>query len=110
MPTKKYSAHPFSEAEGYIYVMESAGYYKIGWAKTNPRLRRMAVQCGNPLPVELVGVIEGTRMQESEWHDFFKANGKHVRGEWFDLTELEVAGVLHENIGVDNLPAYDDIA
>jgi hypothetical protein len=110
MPTKKYSAHPFSQAEGFIYVMESAGFYKIGWAKTNPRYRRQIHQCGNPNLVTLLGVIEGTRMNESDWHDFFKARGKHVRGEWFDLTEEEIAAVLHESRGVDVLPGGDDIA
>jgi hypothetical protein len=95
-------------AEGFIYVMECAGYYKIGWTAASPRQRMVGIQVGNPLPVTLVGVIEGSQAAEAEWHAAFK--DKWVRGEWFALTDTDVAHILHESIGIDQLPGEFDVA
>lgn len=100
-----YAAQP---AEGFVYVMECAGYYKIGWAKLSPTRRKRNLQIGNPLPITLVGAIEGSMLVEAEWHETFK--DKCVQGEWFALTDEDVATVLHENWGLDRIPADDDIA
>lgn len=100
-----YSGQP---AEGFIYVMECAGYYKVGWTATSPRRRLLGVQVGSPLPVTLVGVIEGSQTMEAEWHQAFR--DKRVRGEWFALDENDVAHILHESIGIDRLPGEFDTA
>ncbi len=92
---------------GFIYVMECAGFYKIGWS-VNPRTRLMSIQVGSPLPVTLVGVIEGSVMNEAEWHEAF--SDKRVRGEWFALTAEDVSRVLHDNFGIDQLPCEFDVA
>lgn len=99
--------HINQSSGGFIYVMECAGFYKIGWTMT-PRTRRITLQVGSPLPVTLVGVIEGSVMNEAEWHEAFR--DKHVSGEWFSLTEEDVARVLHDNVGIDQLPGEFDIA
>jgi hypothetical protein len=104
MHSLTYAAQP---AEGFVYVMECGGYYKIGWSAT-PRIRHSHIQTANPMPVRLVGVIEGSQLVEEEWHQVFR--DKRVRGEWFALTEEEVAHVLHESYGIDRLPGDDDIA
>lgn len=95
-------------AAGFVYVMESGGYYKIGWS-LQPPTRRAHIQSANPLPVTLIGVIEGSRTIEAEWHEAFA--DKRVRGEWFALTEEDVAHVLHESFGTDNLDhqQYDGV-
>lgn len=97
--------HP---AEGFVYVMECAGYYKIGWSASSPRKRLLGVQVGSPLPVSLVGVTEGTQITEAHWHEVFEA--KRVRGEWFELAAGDIATILNEDIGVDHLPGEFDIA
>ena len=102
------SIHASSPAEGFVYVMECAGFYKIGWTGASSRIRRMCLQVGNPLPVTLVGVIEGSQLVESDWHDAFR--DKQVRGEWFALTAEDVARILHDSAGIDWLPGEDDIA
>lgn len=99
-----YVAEP---AEGFVYVMECAGFHKIGWAKTSPKRRRSALQVSNPLPVTLVGVIEGSKLVEAEWHLAFRE--KRVSGEWFALTEEDVARVLHDNTGIDRVPGDDEV-
>jgi len=88
--------------------MECAGYHKIGWAATKPKKRQQALQVANPLPVTLIGVIEGSRRVEADWHAAFR--DKKVSGEWFALTDEDVARVLHDNIGIDRLPDDDWIA
>jgi hypothetical protein len=102
---RTYAGQP---AEGFIYVMECAGYYKIGWSANSPHRRQRSLQIGNPLPVTLVGAIEGSQMNEADWHEAFR--DKRVRGEWFALTEEDVAHVLHESIGIDKLPGEFDTA
>lgn len=95
-------------AEGFVYVMESAGIYKIGWAKRSPEKRRRDLQIGSAIPVNLVGAIEGSLAIEHEWHQAFK--DKRLHGEWFALTEEDVARVLHYETGVDQLPGEFDVA
>lgn len=90
-------------AEGFVYVMEAGGYYKIGWTHSSPRKRRSAVQMSCPLKVTLVGVVEGTRADEHAWHEKF--HDKQVQGEWFQLTEEDIAHILHDPVGID---AFDD--
>lgn len=102
---RTYAGQP---AEGFIYVMECASYYKIGYSAYNPRKRQRDIQIGNPLPVTLIGVIEGSLTHEAEWHQFFR--DKRVRGEWFALTEEDIAHVLHESIGIDRIPGEFDVA
>lgn len=101
---KSYAAQPPS---GFIYVMECAGFYKIGWSKV-PRIRRSHLQTANPLPVTLVGVVEGSMENEAEWHEFF--TDKRVQGEWFALTQEDVSHVLHDSFGIDQLPGEFDVA
>ena len=95
-------------SEGFIYVMECAGYYKIGWTASSPRKRLLGVQVGSPLQVELVGVVEGSQANEAEWHQVFR--DKRVRGEWFALTDEDVSCILHESLGIDTLPGEFDVA
>jgi hypothetical protein len=100
--------HSGQPAQGFIYVMECAGFYKIGWTAASPRKRRIAVQVSSPLPVTLVGAVEGSQMMEAEWHEAFRS--KRVSGEWFALTEADIAAILHEESGTDPLPGEFDVA
>lgn len=89
------------DAPGFIYIMESGGFHKIGWSQ-RPPTRLKHIQSANPVPVTLVGVIEGSLVNEGEWHQAFAH--KRVRGEWFSLTEEDISHVLHESFGIDNIP------
>lgn len=99
--------HVPQSAEGWVYVMECAGYYKIGWSRS-PNQRLAGVQTSCPLPVTLVGVFEGSMATEAEWHLAFR--DKRVNGEWFALTDEDVSRVLHEYDGIDRIPGDDEIA
>ena len=91
----------------FVYVMECGGYYKIGLSAT-PRVRCSSIQVGNPFPVTLIGVAEGSDYVEAEWHAVFRA--KRVRGEWYALTDEDVSRILHESYGIDRIPEDDEIA
>jgi hypothetical protein len=83
---------------GFVYVIEGAGLYKIGFSAT-PRRRLAGLQSSSPVELRLVGVIEGTRSDEAQWHYLLRERRRH--GEWFDLTEEEVNHVLGESYGLD---------
>ncbi len=66
----------------YIYVMECAGFVKIGLTQ-NPNSRLAICQTFSPFPVRLIGFLEGTRQQEAALHA--KLSAHRVRGEWFRM-------------------------
>lgn len=66
------------------FIREADGPVKIGVAK-NPRERIATLQCGNPRPLEIVGVWRGYHFEERQLHERFE----HLRlaGEWFEPTD-----------------------
>jgi hypothetical protein len=75
-----------------IYLVKCGEYYKIGYTSgrtANERLNSM--QTGNPYPMTLAGFWEGTRDHEAELHTHFAT--RRVSGEWFALTDEDVATV-----------------
>jgi len=81
----------YAGAGALVYVLECNGLYKIGFS-CQPRQRVAAIQTSNPFPVVLVGTVEGGRAVEYSWHTHF--HSKRVTGEWFALTEADVALIL----------------
>lgn len=76
---------------GFVYVMEAAGLYKVGFSAA-PRRRLPAVQVGCPVPITLIGTVEGTALHERAWHMAFA--GRRSCGEWFKLATHEVQRIL----------------
>lgn len=76
---------------GYVYLIHaSTGMYKIGKAK-NPQARFSSLQTGNPGQLDLICTIssDSTSILEHNIHQRFI--NKHVRGEWFNLSDEDVA-------------------
>lgn len=77
---------------GFVYLMRCGltNFYKIGRAK-DVNNRRKAIQLCNPHTIVVVWKIRTTNMQrlEQRMHRMFAA--KRVHGEWFLLTEEDVA-------------------
>lgn len=73
----------------YIYVLESNGLFKIGYARY-PKRRLASIHCGSPSPVRLVLTIPTDEYMyyEAALHAYFRA--KHHHGEWFSLTEADI--------------------
>jgi Meiotically up-regulated gene 113 len=79
-----------TEPEGFVYLLKAGPFYKIGKAvDLDKRLRRIKLQL--PYPVELVHSIEARnpRKIEHHWHKRFA--DKRTNGEWFLLTDEDVA-------------------
>ncbi|MGH7244802.1 MAG: GIY-YIG nuclease family protein [Phycisphaerales bacterium] len=77
-------------APGFVYLMKSAGKYKIGKAASvEERFKTIATLI--PMPLELIHVIKADDAfgVESFWHRRFKH--KRASGEWFDLDESDVS-------------------
>jgi len=54
---------------------------KIGYTRYNPQTRLGALQCGSPVPLELIAYIDGTQELERAFHGAFAELRSH--GEWF---------------------------
>lgn len=77
------------EADGFVYLMKSGRYYKVG--KTNSVGRR-ASELAIQLP-ERLAVVHTIRTDdpggiESYWHRRFES--KRLNGEWFDLDAADI--------------------
>lgn len=74
---------------GFVYLGRQHRDYKIGKAKDINRRREDITLLGSE-PFELIHKIETDDMNgvEKYWHNRFKA--KHLRGEWFKLTPIDI--------------------
>lgn len=66
-----------------IYVIQSGDYVKIGFCERDPIRRLEKLQVGNPITMKLIALIDGSRIDESNWHARY--DKLRVRGEWFRL-------------------------
>ncbi|MEW8288525.1 MAG: GIY-YIG nuclease family protein [Candidatus Thiodiazotropha endolucinida] len=76
--------------EGFVYLMKSGRYYKIGFTNS---VDRRQYELGMQLP-EGIKPIHSIRTDdpsgiEAYWHNRFRA--KRMKGEWFDLSRKEIA-------------------
>lgn len=74
----------FTEKWPTVYAIECAGFVKIGWT-SNLALRVKHLTTANPLPLRVLGAIDGTRGTEQEFHRMFAK--KQENGEWFKLSQ-----------------------
>lgn len=79
---------------GFVYLMADrlTGKYKIGFSG-NPKYRERTLQAERPV-IELVAQHAGTIDDEARLHARF--SDKRVRGEWFNLAESDITGILQE--------------
>lgn len=80
-------------ASSHIYLMRCDGKYKIGVSK-NVEQRKKQLD-GRPLPVEIIAVsplVAGAYNIEKELHEVYAE--KRLNGEWFDLTENDIKGLI----------------
>lgn len=79
---------------GYIYVLKSGPYYKIGYADVVEQRLKTVGSSTKPddltEPIELLFSFSTTskRIAERTLHDFFKRH--RVKGEWFKFTDRHI--------------------
>lgn len=69
--------------KGEIYFIQCGPLIKIGWTQWGSMKRLRQLQCGNPEPLKLIGVIEG-QTQSTERLIHYQLKDYHYRGEWFN--------------------------
>lgn len=80
----------YSTLSYYVYVICSdEGLYKIGYSK-NPTERMRQLQVSIPHKLTLIHDIMTTqpKLLEKQLHEAY--SHKHVRGEWFALSEYDI--------------------
>lgn len=75
---------------GFVYVVRSGNFFKIGFTNQSIEKRISTLQIGSPSPINLILYFETKNpiVLENELHIKFK--GKRVNGEWFALTSLDI--------------------
>lgn len=86
------TVQPAKETEdemGYVYLMKSGNFYKIG-KTTNVERRNYEIGIKLPEKFEIVHKIKSDDPSgiEAYWHDRFKE--KRKQGEWFDLSSSDI--------------------
>lgn len=92
-------------ANGYLYLLESNGYYKIGQtANLVTRLKQISKTI-IPFHTKLVLAVEiegGARDCEAYYHQKYAAF--RVTGEWFDLTRDQIAELKRDILDYSSIP------
>lgn len=88
---RKYKEHslktsPYSIREGYVYLIQGGGYYKIGHS-TNPKLREHVLTKELPFECSIIHLLKTDNRfaLETHWHRRF--GHFRIRGEWFRLPQ-----------------------
>ena len=78
-------------SRGYVYIIESQGYHKIGKTR-DPRYRTKQYTTENPPSIEmsLIYTFDVTSCEEVEKYLHKRFSNKRVRGEWFKLTQEDL--------------------
>ena len=93
---RKWSCHlkePTPKATSHIYLMKCGDKYKIG-VSNNVEKRKKQLD-NRPFPVEIIAVsplVAGAYNIEKELHEVYAE--KRLNGEWFDLTENDIKGLI----------------
>jgi hypothetical protein len=79
---------------GTVYVIHGGKHYKIGLSR-NVEKRLRALDASLPFPVTTVCTFETDNMLqlERQLHLIYRKAGKHVNGEWFDLSEADITAL-----------------
>ena len=78
---------------GYVYLLRSSHGYKIG-KSSSPKSRIASLRTASPFPLHVEAVIYAQYMDalEKALHERFY--DKKIRGEWYALTEADVAFII----------------
>lgn len=94
-PTPRRTYSPRRDDAGYVYVLRSGNYYKIGKSK-HANKRIAAIQTASPFKVVRLARIETLDMDALERYLHRKFADKRVNGEWFELDDDDFARLLTE--------------
>ncbi len=80
-----------SQIKGYVYMLRSGRLCKIGRETTaGARQADAGTWLANPKVVHRIATVDPEGV-EAYWHERFRKQGKHVKGELFNLTASDMA-------------------
>lgn len=94
------------EGKGYIYLVSDGEYTKIGATTYNPRKRLNELQVGNAKKLTLIDSYRAERRISTEKLLHKKYSSKHIRGEWFSLSAIDISEILNNRIQSSNNDEY----
>lgn len=84
--------HAWRQSEGWVYIVRGdPGVFKIGFTTKHPIDRLSGLQVGSPTKLKLAMFFRAKRDAEVRLHDRFCH--KHMHGEWFRLSEIDLKGL-----------------
>jgi len=88
----KNAASKYNSRAGFVYIMECAGKYKIGFSKNVDR--RLKELNDKPFPIKLVHkqYYDDARTKERMLHEQFK--DFNINYEWFDLSKEQINNII----------------
>ena len=86
--------------EGFVYIVQGDQYFKIGCTNNiKKRMHALGVKSPFPLQTHIVIPSDNIEFLEQQLHKRFAA--KHVRGEWFSLSQEDLVAISHEYSTID---------
>lgn len=83
---------PKSKRAGYVYLMRSGDYYKIGLTRRDPRTRLKEIT--TPTDTTIVHIFETTDPEGLEQFLHEEFSDKRSNREWFKLSEEDVQWII----------------
>ena len=83
------------KGNGYLYIVKCGDfdYYKIGVSKAAVGGRLSNLQSGCPFPLKMIDVFYCTHYSQLEHELHQKYRSKNISGEWYELTDKELAEI-----------------
>lgn len=89
---------------GYLYILQSGNYLKIGISKNHPRQRVKQLQTGSAQEIKLLKFYKRRNYKELEKYLHYKFKRRRIRGEWFDIELQDITKeVEKENTMLQNI-------
>jgi hypothetical protein len=83
-----------SMLKGFVYVIQGDAYYKIGYTNDPyKRLKPITVNALFPLKTLVLIPTDDMKTTEQTLHTQFAS--KHIRGEWFNLSDEDLEAIRH---------------
>lgn len=84
----------YKKTGGYLYLLGSGEYIKIGISKHSPKTRIRQLQTGNPQKIKLLKYYRRKDYKELEKFLHKKFRRYRVNGEWFDVKLEQVTRII----------------
>ncbi len=82
---------------GYLYILQSGEYLKIGISKNHPRQRVKQLQTGSAQEIKLLKFYRRKDYKQLEKYLHQKFRRRRIRGEWFNVELETVTSIIEKD-------------